>query len=111
MIACVDLIHNSTARKMKTISVIRDRPLPKAHLVVWRTTTKITYTDTKKAQQHLTVGGQTEHDVDMVRMDETFKNISSHAIKRFLEYIGYSRDQTKVEITVGWEIVSSWDMD
>jgi hypothetical protein len=96
---------------MKTISVIRDRPLPKAYLVVWRTTTKITYTDTKKAQQHLTVGGQAEHDVDMVRMDETFKNISSHAIKRFLEYIGYSRDQTKVEITIGWEIVSSWDMD
>jgi hypothetical protein len=46
----------------------------------------------------------------MVRMEETFKNISSHVIKiikRFLEYIGYSRDQTKVEITVEWEIVIS----
>jgi hypothetical protein len=75
--------------------------------------TKTAHIGTKKAQQRPTVRSQAGHGADTVRM-EMFINISSHDIKivkRFLEYIGYSKDQKKVAITVGQEIVNSCDLD
>ncbi|KAG2350288.1 hypothetical protein BDR05DRAFT_954385 [Suillus weaverae] len=71
--------------------------------------TKTAHAGTKKAQQPPTAGSQNGHGADTVKVEETFKKISSHDIKinkEFLEYISYSKDQKGVVITVGWEILT-----